>query len=29
MSAEDEEVVKMLLYGNEAQGLTGEWLGCA
>lgn len=25
MSAEDEEVVKLLLYGNEAQGLTGEW----
>jgi hypothetical protein len=27
MSAEDEEVVKLLLYGNEAQGLTGERTG--
>lgn len=23
LSAEDEEVIKMLLYGNEAAGVTG------
>ena len=28
LSAEDEEVIKMLLYGNEDKGVTGEspWL---